>query len=77
MYKEILIPTARAHTVKVPKGFYGKKVEVIVKEVSEPSAKKSSLPANLKNKKFWEDIPYNSSFPSLTEIRMLAWPEKK
>lgn len=57
MYKETLIPTAKAHTVKVPKDFYGKKVEVIVKEVPEPPVKGNPLPANLKDKKFWEDIP--------------------
>lgn len=77
MYKETFIPTHKAHTVKLPKDFYGKKVEIIVKEINGPAGENISLPVNLKDQEFWEDIPYNPSFPSMSEIRKTAWPEKK
>ena len=53
----------------------GKKVEIIVKE-AEKRKPLGSLPEDLKDKVFWEDIAFDASFPSIEEIRSTAWPDR-
>ncbi len=80
MYRQIITPTDKEHSIELPENLYGKQIEITVKEVTvktsaSPGAKK--LPARLKNKAFWENITYNPTFPSVEEIRQKAWPKNK
>lgn len=75
MYRTIITPTEKEHTLELPKKFFGKKVEVLVNEIAESDI--TSLPSALKNKAFWEDIEFNPDFPSVEEIRKITWPKQK
>ncbi len=70
MYRQILIPTERAHTIDLPAEMYGKQIEVIAFEITEPARKNHEKP------KFLSDIEFIPDFPSLDEIRKDSWPEK-
>ncbi len=72
MYRTVITPTEKEHTLELPKTFFGKKVEVLIHEV----ASSTEFPKGLKNKAFWEDIEYNPDFPSQEDIRKTAWPTK-
>lgn len=79
MYRQIIIPTDKDHSVQLPENLYGKQVEVIVKEIPAKTTKakrRANLPSSLKNKAFWDDIEYNPTFPSIDEIRRTAWPKR-
>jgi len=67
MYREIIIPTGKNHSVELPPSFYGKKVEVIAFEI-EPEKKTQS-----KNKRFLDDIESIPDFPSVEQIRKAGW----
>ena len=49
MYRQILVPTEKAHSIELPKEYYGVKVEVIAfpyeDERPQPSASKADLDA--------------------------------
>jgi hypothetical protein len=75
MYRAIVIPTEKEHTIDLPEKFFGKKVEVLINEIFSNDS--SSLPKDLKNKAFWEDIEFNPNFPSVEEIRKTAWPKRE
>ena len=70
MYRQIIIPTEKDHTIDLPVNLYGKKVEVIAFEI--PADK------NVVNgkKAFLADIEPIPDFPSIDEIRREAWPAK-
>ncbi|HEY5327102.1 MAG TPA: hypothetical protein VIJ27_08880 [Mucilaginibacter sp.] len=79
MYKQVLIPDKKNHTIEMPEQFFGKKVEVTVVELGDslkvahpmpPPGKKISV--NELFKKFGA----NPGFPSTDEIRAKAWPSK-
>lgn len=74
MYRAVITPTEKEHTLDLPKKFFGKKVEVLVNEIGRVTD--APLPIDLKDKAFWEDIEYNPDFPSVEEIRQTAWPKK-
>ena len=79
MYRQIIIPTDKEHSIELPENLYGKQVEITVKEIVAKIAKVAfikKLPARLKNKAFWENIEYNPGFPSVEELRQNAWPKK-
>ncbi len=77
IFREILTPDSKNHSVRLPEYLFGRKVEIIAFEINEEiqSFKKSSL----KNKGtvFLKDIEFIPDFPSIHEIRKQAWPEKK
>jgi hypothetical protein len=78
MYRQIITPTNKEHSIELPENLYGKQIEITVKEiiVKTPAASGTKrLPARLKNKAFWENIDYNPAFPSVEEIRQKAWPK--
>lgn len=75
MYRQIIVPTVKDHTIELPEYLFGKQVEVVVNEVTK-KATSPSLPSDLKDKDFWNDIDFDPSFPSLTEIRSSAWPSR-
>jgi hypothetical protein len=74
MYRQILVPTEKDHTIILPESLFGKQVEVLVKELLEKEVR--PLPDTLKDKKFWEEIDYDPDFPSIHEIRSSAWPAR-
>ncbi len=79
MYRRVIIPTDKEHSIELPENFYGKQVEITVKEVVTKTSKATSakkLPGRLKDKAFWATIEYNPGFPSVEEIRQIAWPKK-
>ena len=79
MYRRIIIPTDKEHSIELPENLYGKQVEITIKKIATKPAKVSAakkLPARLKNKAFWEAIEYNPGFPSVEEIRQIAWPKR-
>ena len=79
MYRQIIIPTTKEHSIELPENLYGKQVEITVKEISAKPAKVATakkLPSTLKSKAFWDDIPYNSASPSIDELRKTAWPKR-
>ena len=79
MYRAILTPTKKQHTVDLPEQFFGKKVEVTVVEVDGaktlptpklPEGKEISLSS------LFETFGMAPDFPSIEEIRTKAWPQK-
>ena len=78
MYRQIITPTDKEHSIELPENLYGKQLEITVKEITAKAAKPAGikkLPASLKNKSFWENIVYNPDFPSIEEVRQTAWPK--
>ncbi|GAA3960747.1 hypothetical protein [Mucilaginibacter dorajii] len=79
MYKQILIPDKKNHTIEMPERFFGKKVEVIVVEVSDHNSYNLPTPPEAKKinvKELFEDFGSAPDFPSVDEIRAKAWPSK-
>jgi len=70
MFREIIIPTEKNHSVELPPALYGKKVEVIAFEI-EPEKK-----TQVNKKRFLDDIEAIPDFPSVEQIRKEGWPEK-
>ncbi len=70
MYREIIIPTEKKHSIELPPSLYGKKVEVIAFEIE------SEKKVQGKKKKFLDDIEAIPDFPSIEQIRKEGWPEK-
>lgn len=75
MYRQVLIPDKNNHTIEMPKKFFGKKVEVIVVELSN---QKPLPPAGKKISKaeLFETFGQGLNFPSVEEIRKDSWPSK-
>ena len=69
MYRQIIVPTEEDHSIELPEYLFGKKVEVVVNEIGSSSVSTSSLPSDLKDKDFWDDIEFNPDFPSIEDIR--------
>ena len=79
MYKQILIPSKKNHTIEMPEQFFGKKVEVIVVEVGDTDANNHPIPPAGKKvniNELFENFGASPDFPSLDEIRAKAWPSK-
>ncbi len=79
MYKQVLTPDEKNHSFEMPKKFFGKKVEVIVMEISDSSLQ--SHPNLPKGKKvnvneLFENFGDAPDFPSVNDIRTKAWPSK-
>ncbi len=79
MYKQVLVPDKKNHTIEMPERFFGKKVEVIVVEIgdavtdvhpSPPAGKKIAI------SELFENFGAAPDFPSAEEIRDKAWPAK-
>lgn len=79
MYKQILIPDKKNHTIEMPERFFGKKVEVIVVEVTDHNSHNLPTPPAGKKinvKELFEDFGSAPDFPSVDEVRAKAWPSK-
>ena len=73
MYRQVIVPTEKDHTISLPSNLYGKRVEVVINEVLEKPTD-LPLPSNLNDPAFWGDIPFDPAFPSIADIRAGAWP---
>ena len=79
MYKQILVPDKKNHSIEMPKKFFGKKVEVTVMEISDPVSSAYPNPPVGKKidvKELFENFGDAPDFPSIEEIRDKAWPAK-
>jgi hypothetical protein len=79
MYKQILVPNKKNHSIEMPEKFFGKKVEVIVVEIADSS--KDLHPTPPPGKKVAVDELFESfgaapDFLSTDEVRNKAWPSK-
>ncbi len=74
MYRQILIPDKKNHSIELPEDMYGKKVEVTVVEITD--AKTAMLVEPKNDKTFLDDIEAIPDFPSIEEIRKEAWPNR-
>ncbi len=77
MYKQVLIPNKNNNHIDLPEKFFGKKVEVIVVEISDlnnhpipPAGKKIEI------NELFENFGAAPDFPTISEIRDKAWPSK-
>jgi len=70
MYREIIIPTEKSHSIELPPSLYGKKVEVIAFEIE------ATIKTQSREEKFLDDIEVIPDFPSIQQIREEGWPEK-
>jgi hypothetical protein len=77
MYRQIIVPTEKNHTIELPEKFFGKKVEVSMVILSDPKEKPvppEGKPVSLE--KLFETFGANPEFPDLDTIRAKAWPSK-
>ena len=79
MYKQTFVPDKKNHSIEMPERFFGKKVEVIIVELS--NVDDTSHPSPPEGKKIlvnelFEEFGANPDFPSIDEIRTKAWPSK-
>jgi len=79
MYKQILIPDKKNHSIEMPEKFFGKKVEVIVVEIGDTVSEEYPIPPlgkNISVNELFENFGTSPDFPSVEEIRTKAWPSK-
>jgi len=78
MYKQVLIPDEKNHSIEMPEQFFGKKVEVIVVESDNTSGTPPTPPAGKKIavNELFESFGTAPDFPAIEEIRTKAWPSK-
>ena len=79
MYKQVLTPDKKNHSIEMPEEFFGKKVEVTVVELNDPNT--IALPVPPPGKKIsvnelFENFGAEPDFPTADEIRVKAWPSK-
>jgi hypothetical protein len=78
-YKRILIPNKENHKIDIPSRFFGKRVEIIVKELDSFTAGVHPTPPigkRISLEELFEDFGANPGFPSIDEIISKAWPSK-
>ncbi|HWZ16691.1 MAG TPA: hypothetical protein VNW95_15735 [Mucilaginibacter sp.] len=79
MYKQILVPDKKNHSIEMPEKFFGKKVEVIVVELADAPTDAQPIPPPGKKvavDELFENFGTAPDFPSGDEIRSKAWPSK-
>lgn len=79
MYKQVLIPDKKNHSIEMPERFFGKKVEVIVVEIGESISREHPAPPAGKTisvNELFENFGAAPNFPSVEETRAKAWPSK-
>jgi len=79
VYKQILFPDKKNHSIEMPEQFFGKKVEVIVVELNNVTKDEHPGPPPGKEvsvNELFENFGAAPDFPSADEIRAKAWPSK-
>ncbi len=73
MYRQIITPTEKDHSIELPPKFYGKRVEILAFEINQ----EMEQPVRTGKKNiFLNDVEAIPDFPSIEEIRKEAWPNK-
>lgn len=78
-YKRVLIPNKENHKIGIPSRFFGKRVEIIVKELDGFTADLHPTPPvgkRISLEELFEDFGANPDFPSNDEIRTKVWHSK-
>ncbi len=79
VYKQVLIPDKKNHSVEMPEKFFGKKVEVTVKSIDSDTSTDHPTPpiGNPVNiNELFENFGQAPDFPSADIIRQQSWPSK-
>jgi hypothetical protein len=80
VYRKTLVPDKENHSIEMPEQFFGRKVEVIVMDVTaNTAADKSPTPPTGKTvsvNDLFKDFGTAPDFPSIEEIRTKSWPSK-
>jgi len=79
MYRQVLIPDKKNHSIEMPEKFYGKKVEVIVVEIDETQTTVYPTPPlgkKIQATELLESFGASPDFPTIDEIRSKAWSSK-
>jgi hypothetical protein len=79
VYKQVLFPDKKNHSIEMPEQFFGKKVEVIVVELSDSTKDANPIPPAGKAisiNELFESFGTAPDFPSIEKIRDKAWPSK-
>jgi len=79
MYKQVLVPDAKNHSIEMPEKFFGKKVEVIVVEIGNSQLGTHPVPPEGKKTavtELFENFGKAPDFPSIEDIRAKAWDSK-
>jgi len=79
MYKQVLVPDEKNHSIEMAKKFFGKKVEVIVVEIGSSAVPSHPTPPEgrkINVSELFENFGAAPDFPSIDEIRDKAWTSK-
>jgi hypothetical protein len=79
IYKRTFVPNVKNHTIKIPRQFFGKKVEVIVVELGSYTNDKNPSPPfgkKISINELFENFGAAPDFPTIDKIRVKAWPSK-
>jgi len=79
VYKKVFTPDEKYHSINIPKRFYGKKIQIVVKEIDDVSFGNAPVPPPGKKVSVTELFKYFGeapTFPSSEEIKAKAWPSK-
>jgi hypothetical protein len=77
MYKQILVPDKKNHSIEMPEEFFGKQVEVTVVEIINSATDTYPVPPlgkRISVDELFESFGLAPNFPSIEEIRTKAWP---
>ena len=79
VFKQTFTPSKKNHIIEMPEKFFGKRVEVIVVELENPSENTNyPLPEGkrIAASELLEHFGQAADFPTIDEIRSKAWPAK-
>jgi hypothetical protein len=79
VYRQILVPDKKNHSIEMPTEFYGRKVEVVVTEVNDQKKPSQPIPPQGKTvsaNDLLDSFGTAPDFPGIDEIRSKAWPSK-
>jgi hypothetical protein len=78
VYKQVLVPDKKNHSIEMPENFYGKKVEVTVVEIENKETGYPIPPVGkpIEIAELFENFGQAPDFPSAETIRQQTWPSK-
>jgi len=79
VFKQTFTPSKKNHIIEMPEKFFGKRVEVIVVELDNPTENTNyPLPdgKRIAASELLEHFGQAADFPTIDEIRSKAWPAK-
>ncbi len=79
MYRQIIVPTEKNHTIELPEKFFGKKVEVsmeVVKDADEIAQPLPPIGKPVSLEKLFETFGADPDFPDIDTLRAKAWPKR-